>query len=298
MISIITPNFNGERYLRECLNSVANQTLAQDQIEMIIADDGSTDNSLNIIETYASKIQNLKLIKCAHIGKPSAMRNIALKNAHGEYVLFLDSDDYLGIDALRRLDQFSRRTNADVIAFQLKGLNRKVPHSMLTKTIDNADLVDSGIYKTIGIWKMCRRNFIAKKQIKFREDLGRGDDCVFFTEALLRAAKLSILSNYDFMYIRGRKEGDSITQKTWPIQSRILVMEESVKIIQKFASDKNIANHFFVRIFNFDMVEIIKDPLFNGSIALELHTKFHRYWNDQVKSLALSENVPILERIN
>ena len=249
MISIITPNYNGAKYLRACLDSVANQTIGQERIELILIDDGSTDFSRAIIESYTSRIPNLITIWHDHTGKPSLLRNIGLAIAQGEYVLFLDSDDFLGKESLLKLEHFSRRTKADVVSFKLIGINRKVPQSMLNKTINRADLSDSGIYKTLGIWKMCRRSFLLENSITFDSSIGRGDDTIFFAEALLRAKKLAIISGYGFMYIRGRDDNSSITQKEWPVDDRIATALKMATVIKSFARSAKIAEHFYSRMF-------------------------------------------------
>ena len=112
MISIVTPNYNCERWLDRCLQSVADQTSSQDNIEMVMVDDGSTDASKEIIKGYRGKIHNLDIVWHEHTGKPSLLRNIALDRAQGDYVLFLDSDDFLGLDTIRRLSLFTQNYKA------------------------------------------------------------------------------------------------------------------------------------------------------------------------------------------
>ncbi len=98
MFSLIIPVYNVEKYLRECLESVLCQTYGD--WEAICINDGSTDGSATILEEYAAKDSRFKVISQAN-GGLSAARNSGLEAASGDYVLFLDSDDYLGKDALR-----------------------------------------------------------------------------------------------------------------------------------------------------------------------------------------------------
>ena len=91
-VSVIIPVYNVEKYLRQCLDSVVNQTLKD--IEIICIDDGSTDNSLNILKEYAQKDNRIKIISKKNGGLSSA-RNAGLKFATGEFVGFVDSDDYI-----------------------------------------------------------------------------------------------------------------------------------------------------------------------------------------------------------
>lgn len=106
--SIIIPNYNKEPYLKECLDSVFNQTLDKSKYEVLFIDDGSTDNSLEIVKNY-----NVRLF---HTNRKMAggARNKGIENATGQYILFLDSDDYLySNDVLEKLDKHI--TDEDII---------------------------------------------------------------------------------------------------------------------------------------------------------------------------------------
>ena len=100
VISVIIPIYNSEKYLSECLNSVVNQTLHD--IEIICVNDGSTDSSLEILEDYQSKDKRIKIINQEHNNAGSA-RNKGLEIARGEYLSFLDSDDYFDLNMLKEM---------------------------------------------------------------------------------------------------------------------------------------------------------------------------------------------------
>ena len=95
-ISIIIPVYNVEKYLDECLNSAANQTF--ENIEIICVNDGSTDGSLEILESHASKDKRIRIISQENKGVSSA-RNEGLDAARGKYIYFMDSDDYMDLNA-------------------------------------------------------------------------------------------------------------------------------------------------------------------------------------------------------
>lgn len=94
-ISIIVPVYNSEKYLNKCLNSLIEQTL--DDIEIVVVNDGSSDNSENIIKNYMAKDKRIKLINKKNGGQASA-RNLGLRKANGDYIIFIDSDDYAELD--------------------------------------------------------------------------------------------------------------------------------------------------------------------------------------------------------
>lgn len=113
-VSVIIPLYKVEEYLRECLDSVVNQTMKD--IEIICVDDGSPDRSADIAAEYVEKYDNFKLIRKENGGLSSA-RNSGLDAATGEYVYFLDSDDYVAANMFESLYQAAGRENLDIVYF-------------------------------------------------------------------------------------------------------------------------------------------------------------------------------------
>lgn len=114
LVSIITPCHNSSRFISECIASV----IAQDYPywEMLITDDGSTDNSTAIVEEYASKDSRIKLFRLnSASGSPAAPRNNSIRNAHGEYIAFLDSDDIWMPSKLSEQIAFAQKNNYDIV---------------------------------------------------------------------------------------------------------------------------------------------------------------------------------------
>ena len=113
-LSVVIPVYNCEKYLEKCLNSVINQTY-QD-IEIICINDGSTDNSLNILKEYALKDPRIKIISTANMGLSNA-RNVGIKKASGEYISFVDSDDWLEPQAYQLAIEAFIQHNTDFVAY-------------------------------------------------------------------------------------------------------------------------------------------------------------------------------------
>lgn len=113
-ISVIIPVFNVENYLAKCLDSVINQTLKE--IEIICVDDGSTDNSFNILNEYKSSDDRIQVYQQEN-GGHSAATNTALKYIKGDYIFFLDSDDWIELDALEKLYNNATENNCDLVLY-------------------------------------------------------------------------------------------------------------------------------------------------------------------------------------
>ena len=109
-VSVIIPIYNTGKYLKQCMDSIINQSLKD--IEIICVNDGSTDNSLDILKEYS----NIKIINQKNQGL-SIARNTGLKYANGEYIYFCDSDDFLQLDALENLYLFAKYNNLDILYF-------------------------------------------------------------------------------------------------------------------------------------------------------------------------------------
>ena len=109
LVSIITPVYNSEKYIEECIKSVINQSYKN--IEMIIIDDGSTDNSKNIIEKYTESFPFIKYIKCNENNGAWAARNIGIEKAKGRFISFLDADDLYKKNKIKNQINFMLNNN-------------------------------------------------------------------------------------------------------------------------------------------------------------------------------------------
>ena len=90
-VSVIVPVYNGKKYINKCVNSILRQTFKD--IEIILVEDGSTDNTLDILKEYEKRFSNVKVIESSNLGAGGA-RNMGLDASHGEYILFVDADDF------------------------------------------------------------------------------------------------------------------------------------------------------------------------------------------------------------
>lgn len=160
---------------------------------------------------------------------------------------------------------------------------------MLSKTVADADIVDSGVYKTLGIWKMIDRDFIVDNDITFDSSIRRGDDVLFCIEAMLKARKVSILSGYPFYMLRGREDGSSITQDEWDHNKRISVVDKSLQLINTLGKDKNMINHFLIRLFNADALEIVESKTVTDETVDTLRQTLTPYWNKDVADLIYTD---------
>ena len=214
-VSIIIPVYNCAEYLCECLNSVINQTFGIENIEVIIINDGSTDDSNNIINSYLKRYNDWIFINQENKGV-SAARNIGLDICNCDYIMFLDSDDYLDKNAVQQLyDSVTKNNNIQMSIGRMQAIDEKGFVNYYTDKIINKNMVTkySKYKKIINVIGPCsklyRKKFIGKT--RFILDV-KHEDVYFSSYLILKNCLFSINKNITY-YRRIRKsENISITQ--------------------------------------------------------------------------------------
>jgi glycosyltransferase involved in cell wall biosynthesis len=226
-ISIVIPVYNVEKYLRDCIESVINQT--EKDIEIICIDDGSTDNSLKILDEIAAEEERVKIFCNDKNRGLSYTRNRGLGIAKGKYIYFLDSDDMIVSGAMEELYDFAVTQQADVILFETA---LKFETELLKEKFYNYQHQWNGSYTQINSgrnsfiefmknkdWvssvprQFWRREFLIESSLKFHEGILH-EDQVFTFQALLEAERVGVLKKEYF--IRRFRENSIMTKKhTW-----------------------------------------------------------------------------------
>ncbi len=210
-LSIIVPVYNVAQYLPKCLQSILRQGLSTDQYECLLINDGSTDNSRNICEEYVQNYDNFKLIDQKNQGV-SIARNTGIDNAQGEFVCFIDSDDYLLDDGLNKaFIPFASRKDIDVISFRssydywsVQEINNEVDYEGNAHNLIVRDGLPSFCWLFI-----YRRSFLNQEHIRF-EKLIVCEDQLFSNTVMLANPKVLSTHANIYRYVVHR---DSITTK-------------------------------------------------------------------------------------
>ena len=212
-VSIVIPVYNIEKYLPVCLDSIINQTFTD--FEVICVNDGSKDNSLNILEEYAKRDLRIKVISQENGGSGSA-RNNGLKNAQGKYIQFLDGDDYFELEMLEKLYSLAEKHNAEIAVCSSKKVDddgnvteTRNPNSPLNLNLIPFDKVfnykdfPEDIFSLTGTapWnKLYLREMLLKNDLKFPKLTGPDDLC-FVHMAIVCAEKIVAIDD-EFIYYR------------------------------------------------------------------------------------------------
>ena len=215
-ITIIVPVYNVEKYLKECLDSLVSQTI--DNIEVICINDGSTDNSKEILEDYQNRYSFVKVINHEKNKGLSAARNTGIKNATGEYILFVDSDDFILHEACEKLYKYAKKTDSDVVFYNLTFLNDYENGFIRNEQIKNDY---PGVYRGIELFTMyyedncakvesvrqfLRRTFVINNNLFFYEGIIH-EDMLYYFNTCKNAGRASDLNESLYVY---RQRGNSI----------------------------------------------------------------------------------------
>lgn len=204
-VSIIVPVYNVEKYLRKCLDSLINQTLKA--IEIICINDGSTDKSLEILEEYKNRDSRIILLNQENSGQ-SVARNRGIEIAKGEYLGFVDPDDWIDLDYYEKLYNAAISTNADIATagiIRITGIKQKkflqFNENTITENINlKFELCD--VPEKSYIWnKIYKTQKLKEINLKFEE--GRiFEDCIFTPQALFFLGKMVTVPNTYYYYLR------------------------------------------------------------------------------------------------
>ncbi|MDD3437316.1 MAG: glycosyltransferase [Candidatus Gastranaerophilales bacterium] len=191
-VSVIITIYNMEKYLKKCLKSVINQTLKD--IEIICVNDGSTDKSLKILEKYALKDSRIIIINQEHKGSAMA-KNAGLKAAKGEYIGFVDADDWIDLNYYETLYNEAKKQNADlartcyVYNYFCREEKEKVLYPILIRKYKNHELLNVNDHSVV-VWNaIYRREYLQKNKIDYFDDIPGAHDFPFTARATYYSQK-------------------------------------------------------------------------------------------------------------
>ncbi|MGV1795344.1 glycosyltransferase [Rhizobium sp. A37_96] len=218
-ISVIIPCFNGEEYIHICLESLAKQTLPQSRFEVICIDDCSPDRTGDVITSFEGRIQNLRLITHKTNRKQGGARNTGIDAAIGRFVIFLDSDDFLRLDALEILINAAAPTT-DIAMGQLLKVRYDQPYRPQptdTRRLEkDVDVAHSALTNKLGwfpVAMLISRELLNTNRIRFVEGVFF-EDIQFCIDLFLTTTELKIIPDQIYMYVqRDTSTVNAMTEK-------------------------------------------------------------------------------------
>ena len=265
-VSVIVPIYNACKYIRPALDSIISQTLSE--IEIICVDDGSTDTSLDMIKIYQKMDNRIRIITKTN-GGPALARNNGLARARGEYIAFLDADDFYEIDMLEKLYSRAKVDDLDVVIGKYDIYNNKKARFQPTVESDYGSVFKGGVVAskneypdfilqstTGAAWnKLFKRSFIESKGISFLPDVMVFEDVYFTVCALAFAEKVA------------RIDDVIMHHRVYSAQSRARLFKKHFNQIPES----------FLRIKEFLMRGGMYQPLSNGFLNLSATRCYNAY---------------------
>ncbi len=223
-VSVIIPVYNVEKYLRQALDSVVNQTF--ENIEIICIDNKSQDNTLSILREYSDKDKRFKIIENNENIKQGLARNLGVNIAKGEYIAFLDGDDWYEKTFVEKMYSKAVGTDSDIVICCWEPFDnntnkiiknhvysklKQIPEEYDNKVFNWRDIKDSIFWQSSVPWdKMYKRSFLIEKDVKFPGEIFFEDN-VFVYDAFFKSEKISILRENLIFYRSNRK--DAVTNR-------------------------------------------------------------------------------------
>lgn len=297
-VSVVIPVYNVEKYLEKCLDTIINQTLKE--IEIICVNDGSTDNSINILKKYGIKDNRIQIVSQENKGS-SAGRNTGIEHSNGEYIIFIDSDDWIELNTLEELYNYANQLNLDILMFKLVFFNQDtleksqnqfssfevINSSFDGKVFNYKDVLDVLFKISHSPFKLHKASFLKDNDIKFIEGLNY-EDVVFFFQTFLNAKRISILRR-PFYYYRTRDDSTSNVANEGSFD-----IFKILKITQDFLKEKNIYNSCIndftlFTIVNIKYVYLRLDEKYKKEYLSRIHENYKVFNLDKVNSESLEK---------
>jgi glycosyltransferase involved in cell wall biosynthesis len=286
-ISVIVPVYNVEKYLVRCLDSIFNQQFSG-TYEVIAVDDSSTDNSLGILRSYQKKEKRLIVIAHDRNKTQSVARSSGMNASRGDYIMHVDSDDWLLPDALEILFLKCRETNADVLVFNFlikedRGKTINANHIKKELLTTNKIIVQK-LFFGATINKIVKRELV-KNMISGKTRVNTTEDLLYATEILLRAEKICLVPEVYYVYFR---HNNSITATIDPeqnLKNQLIILKQLTKIARSYDLKGKLLSN---------ILSYLENWLF--LIIAQLHFSDQLYRDKNLEIISQIRSIPIISQ--
>lgn len=285
-LSVIIPAYNIEQYIYNCLKSLQNQDLKE--IEIIVVNDGSTDNTAEIVKIFSKYDSRIKLVNQEN-KRVGYARNNGLKEAKSDYIIFVDGDDEFEENSLNTIYETIIKQNTDIVLFGAYNFKngkcksgsysiKKIPNRLKEKIL-TPKVIQKNFFKfpVLCMCKIYNKNFLNQNNIKFSQ-VRSGEDQIYYINTFLSAKSLFIINKNFYKYRRNRKNSLTYTKQKQD-NSPILNFYE----IEKFIHEKDISEKL-----KFEILDkyIIKAYSWLGKCSDNFKSKYYNELVELQKFLA------------
>ena len=241
-LSIVVPVYNTEQFLRECLDSLKKQSF--ENIEIVCVNDGSSDSSLAILQEYAQSDDRFIILSQPNKGVSSA-RNLGIDKASGNYLMFVDSDDYIALNACEEILKIAKRDNSDIVVFGGRGLpqNPWLDWSLNPRNVTYYNQPFKALFREAGSYplmcnKLYKRELLVENNLHFEQSLTLGEDHAFQFMIFPHAKNVSFTSLNAYFYRMGR-EGSAVSEHLGDFNRKVFRHLDVVEFVFKYWRDQD-----------------------------------------------------------
>ncbi|MEV6109007.1 glycosyltransferase [Streptomyces sp. NPDC051940] len=257
-VSVVVPVYNPGRYIEDCVASLLRQSLPDDEYEAVFVDDGSTDDTPELLDRLAAEHPNMHVIHQEPSGWSGRPRNVGTDAARGEFVMYVDNDDWLGDEALERMYRYGVENGADIVIGKMAGKGRPVPRELFRVNRPHATVADAPLIDSLTPHKMFRRDFLERTGLRFPEGRRRLEDHVFVAEAYLLAGNVSVLSDYVcYHHVKREDEGNAGFRQIEPV-GYFKNLRDALDAVERHTEPGELRDRLFRRWLRVEMVERLR----------------------------------------
>ncbi|MCF3965065.1 glycosyltransferase family 2 protein [Streptomyces fuscigenes] len=286
-VSVVIPVYNPGPYIEDCIASLLRQSLPDDAYEAIFVDDGSSDGTPERLDRLAAEHPHMHVVHQEPSGWSGRPRNVGTDRARGEFVMYVDNDDWLGDEALERMYDYGVANGADIVVGKMAGKGRPVPLELFRvnrpkANVDNAPLIDS-----LTPHKMFRKEFLEKHHIRFKEGKRRLEDHVFLAEAYLLASSVAVLSDYVCYYHVKRDDASNAGFQRFDPVGYFKNLREALDVVERLTEPGRLRDKLYRRWLRNEMVERLRAQRF-----LALPEDYRKELFDEIRAVVTERMGP------
>jgi poly(ribitol-phosphate) beta-N-acetylglucosaminyltransferase len=195
-VSVVVPVYNPGHDIDDCIRTLLDQSLPADEYEVIFVDDGSTDATPARLDALAAEQAHVRVEHIPNSGWPGKPRNVGIELSRGEFVYFVDNDDWLGHEALERMYAMAVADEADIVIGKVVGHGKSVPRNLFRRNRTGVDLHWEPLVWLLTPHKLWRRTFLDAHALRFPEGRRRLEDHVLVMRAYFAEPRISVLADY------------------------------------------------------------------------------------------------------
>src|SRR4051794_4476576 len=290
-VSVVIPVYNPGSHIDDCIASLLEQSLPVDEYEAIFVDDGSTDDTPARLDALAAEHPHVHVFHIPNSGWPGKPRNVGIDNARGEFVYFVDNDDWLGPEALERLYDYAVQNSSDVVIGKLVGHRRGIPKEIFRRSKPRAVLGEDPLLTLLTPHKLFRKSMLDEHAIRFPEGRRRLEDHLFVMKAYFAADTISILADYPVYHWVRRDDDTNASVSRFDPQGYFDNLREVLDVVEANTEPGDLRDKLLAHWYTGKSLGRL-----GGGTLLGYPPDYRRELYDVIRALALDRFAPSVDR--